>query len=136
MAGHTGIKRHLLFWTAVYLYHVVRLSFLFPAKQLLINPWIILLSSFRWGVISNLIFSYTIIYFLIPKFFQKEICAFATSVLFLFTSIFCLNVLYSLMDTRWHMQLNYSSTSIYIPERQYHTRVRQSTTYLRLIIIP
>ncbi len=66
------IKRHLLFWTAFYIYQVVRVSFLFPTARIWESVQVILVSSFTWGLIHNLFFTYTIAYYLVPKFFLKR----------------------------------------------------------------
>lgn len=66
------IKRHLLFWTAFYIYQVVRVSFLFPTAHVWESVPVILISSFTWGLIHNLFFTYTTTYYLVPKFFIKR----------------------------------------------------------------
>jgi sensor histidine kinase YesM len=67
------IGRHFLFWLVIYLYHVIRSSFLFPpgTKFSIMIP-IIMLGSFTWGVLINMFISYTVVYYLVPKFFQKK----------------------------------------------------------------
>jgi len=66
------IKRHLLFWTVVFLYHLVRISLLFPPNQFWENPKPILLGALIWGLLGNMIISYSIVYYLIPNLFQKR----------------------------------------------------------------
>ena len=64
-------KRHLLFWLAVFLYHLVRIGIMIP-----ISDWNSLLSmlelSVFWGVIINMILCYTVVYFLVPKYIKKR----------------------------------------------------------------
>src|ERR1035438_9224746 len=67
------IKRHFLFWLVIYLYHIMRGTFLYPAgtKLLVLIPTIIL-PAFEWGVLINMFISYTTVYYLVPKLYQKK----------------------------------------------------------------
>ncbi|HEU0069357.1 MAG TPA: hypothetical protein VFQ26_08885, partial [Nitrospiraceae bacterium] len=60
-------KRHILFWLAVFFYHLVRIGLMMPG----INNWSafgkLLDFSFFRGVVPNILFTYSIVYFLIPK---------------------------------------------------------------------
>jgi len=64
-------KRHLLFWLAVFFYHLVRIGIMIP-----ISGWNSLLSMLELtvfhGVILNMILCYTVVYFLVPKYFKKK----------------------------------------------------------------
>jgi len=64
-------ERHLLFWLAVFFYHLVRIGLMMPG----IDSWaafgtLIEFSFFR-GVIPNILFSYCIVYYSIPRFFNR-----------------------------------------------------------------
>lgn len=65
------LKRHFLFWLTVFLYHLLRIGLMMPA----INKGNIFsfleLTAF-WGVIINMILCYSVIYILVPKYFQKK----------------------------------------------------------------
>jgi sensor histidine kinase YesM len=65
-------KRHLLFWAAVFLYHVVRIGLMMPAINS--RPAIISLLnySFTWGVLPNIFVAYLVAYYLIPKYFNHQ----------------------------------------------------------------
>jgi len=64
-------KRHILFWLAVFFYHLVRIGLMMPD----INNWSafgkLLDFSFFRGVVPNILFTYSIVYYLIPKFFNR-----------------------------------------------------------------
>ncbi len=66
------IRRHLVFWMAVFLYHFIRISFLYPANLFLENILSIILGALIWGVLLNVIFSCTVVYYLVPVFFVKK----------------------------------------------------------------
>ncbi len=92
------IKRHLLFWTVFYIYQVVRMSFLFPPDQILNKAPLILITALTWGVLHLVIISYTVVYYLVPKFFvKKKYVLFAVGVLFLFIVVFGLNLCHLLI---------------------------------------
>ena len=64
-------KRHLLFWLVVLLYHFARIGMMFPVINK--NSFLSLLElTFFWGLILNIFFSYSIVYYLIPKYFKKK----------------------------------------------------------------
>src|SRR6187549_2962252 len=64
-------KRHFLFWLVVLLYHFARISMMFPVINK--NSFLSLLElTFFWGLILNIFFSYSIVYYLIPKYFKKK----------------------------------------------------------------
>ncbi len=64
-------KRHFFFWLVVLLYHFARISMMFPVINK--NSFLSLLElTFFWGLILNIFFSYSIVYYLIPKYFKKK----------------------------------------------------------------
>ena len=64
-------KRHLLFWLVVLLYHFARIGMMFPVINK--NSFLSLLElTIFWGLILNIFFSYSIVYYLIPKYFKKK----------------------------------------------------------------
>ena len=65
-------KRHILFWLAVFLYHLVRISFIFPVINNMQSLRSLLGNAFSWGIILNIFFSYSIVYFLIPRYFNRK----------------------------------------------------------------
>ena len=87
------ISRHFLFWLIVFLYHFVRISFFFPSNQLLKNIVPVFWATLIWGTILNMIFSYTIVYYLVPRFYEKKkYVVFAIGVLLLFIIQFILGI--------------------------------------------
>ena len=96
------IKRHLLFWAIFYIYQVVRMSFLFPPDQILKKAPLILITALMWGVLHLVIISYTVVYYLVPKFFvKKKYVLFTVGVLLLFIGVFGLNILYNLITKQF-----------------------------------
>src|ERR1700737_2207610 len=65
-------KRHLFFWLAVFLYHLVRIGLMYPPEKLRSNPYSLLEMTLYWGVLINMLFSYPIVYFMVPKYFKKK----------------------------------------------------------------
>lgn len=64
-------KRHFLFWLAVFSYQLLRIGIMLP-----ISGWhsffsLLELSIFM-GIITNMSFSYTITYFLVPRYFKNR----------------------------------------------------------------
>lgn len=64
-------QRHFVFWLAVFFYHLVRIGIMMPG----INNWsafgkLVEFSFFR-GVIPNILFTYSVVYYLIPKCFKR-----------------------------------------------------------------
>jgi sensor histidine kinase YesM len=66
------IKRHAAFWAVIFLYHLLRIGIMYPPERISYYLPAILELAIYWGVLSNMALSYTIIYFLIPRFFQKK----------------------------------------------------------------
>ena len=65
-------KRHVLFWLIVFLYHIVRISMIYAQEKLWESRWSLLEMAFYWGVVINVLFTYTITYYLVPKYFNKR----------------------------------------------------------------
>src|SRR5215204_1507330 len=66
------LKRHFLFWLAVFVYHVVRVGMMMPEVS---NPSAVralLNYSLTWGVLPNLFISYLVAYYLVPKYFNHQ----------------------------------------------------------------
>ena len=64
-------ERHFLFWLVVLLYHFARIGMMFPVINK--NSFLSLLElTIFWGLILNIFFSYSIVYYLIPKYFKKK----------------------------------------------------------------
>ena len=75
-------KRHLLFWLAVFLYHVVRIGMMMPSINSISAIRPVLNYSLTWGVLPNMFVSYLIAYYLIPKYFNRHrYLAFAISII-------------------------------------------------------
>lgn len=93
------VKRHLLFWGVVYLYQLVRMSFLFPPDKLWNQMPSLLLGSLIWGILLNMIFSYLIVYYLIPKFFaKKKYILFVIGVLLVWLIVFILGIINNILN--------------------------------------
>lgn len=96
----TRIKRHVIFWATFYIYQVVRMSFLIPPEKIWEKAPLLLVNGLTWGVFHLILFSYTIVYFLVPKFFTtKKYFRFIVGILVLYIFVFGLNVLYNLITT-------------------------------------
>ena len=65
-------KRHFLFWLAVFLYHLVRIGLMYPPEKLRTDLFSLLEITLYRGLLINILFSYAIVYFLIPRYFQKK----------------------------------------------------------------
>ena len=92
------IKRHVLFWTSFYLYQVLRMSFLFPPNHIWDGAPIILLSSLVWGLFHVMFITYTVTYYLIPKFFvKKKYILFGLCILGLFVAMFWYDFFYIML---------------------------------------
>jgi hypothetical protein len=87
-------KRHLLFWLAVFLYHVMRVGLMMPEVSSASALRALLNYSLTWGVLPNLFVSYLVAYYLVPKYFNRQrYIAFAFSILLLIV-ILVANVLF------------------------------------------
>ena len=64
-------KRHFLFWLAVFCYQFLRIGIM-----LHVSGWSSFFSMLEltvfWGLVINMIFSYSITYFLVPRYFRKR----------------------------------------------------------------
>ncbi len=109
------IQRHAAFWCLFYIYQVIRMSFLFPANQLSEKLLVLLSGALKWGIFTNAIFCYTVIYFLIPKFFSKKrYIIFALALLLLYVVLFCLNLLYDFKNIHFISAVGTTSQQPYI----------------------
>lgn len=78
------------------------MSFLFPPDQILKKAPLILVTALIWGVLHLVIISYTVVYYLVPKFFvKKKYVLFTVGVLLLFIGVFGLNILYNLITKQF-----------------------------------
>ncbi len=92
-------RRHLAFWMAVFLYHFIRISFLYPPNLFLKDLMSIISGALIWGVLFNVIFSCAVVYYLIPAFFvKKKYIQFTVYLLSLFIVLLALNVLNMLIN--------------------------------------
>ncbi len=95
-------ERHFLFWLTVFLYHFVRISFFFPPNHFPKNALPIFWAALIWGTIFNMIFSYTIVYYLVPRFYEKrKYVLFAIGVLLLFIIVFILAILQAMANKQF-----------------------------------
>lgn len=93
------IKRHVIFWIVFYVYQVVRMSFLIPDEKLAASLGNLLINSARWGVFFNVLFTYSITYYLIPIFFEKKrYFLFGLAIACLFMVIFGLSFFSSMVS--------------------------------------
>ena len=91
------IKRHFLFWFIFYIYQVVRMSFLFPTEHLFENLPLIFLTGLIWGVGHIMLISYTVVYYLVPKFYiKRKYAIFILNIFLLFILVFGFNILYNI----------------------------------------
>src|SRR4249919_339330 len=75
-------ERHLLFWLAVFLYHVVRIGMMMPAINNTSAIRALLNYSLTWGVLPNMFIAYLVAYYLVPKYFNRQrYIAFAISII-------------------------------------------------------
>jgi hypothetical protein len=65
-------KRHFLFWLVVFFYHLLRIGIMMPA----VNTWDSMFLLFRYAIMNAMIINpfltYSIAYFLIPKYFNRK----------------------------------------------------------------
>ncbi len=108
--------RHFLFWLAIFLYHFIRISFLFPPNRLLENIKPILLGALIWGTVCNVIFSYTIVYYLIPRFYiKRKFAFFAAGMSVLCITMFLVATFNILVNSRMHNAIGGNSlNSVYL----------------------
>ena len=95
------LLRHFLFWLVVFCYHFIRISFFYPPVHLLENIKPIFLGAIIWGTLPNMVFSYTIVYYLVPRFFMKrKYFLFGTGVFLLFIVISIFGMLNSILNSQ------------------------------------
>ncbi len=96
------IKRHLVFWGTFYVYQVVRMSFLFPPDNLWNSITLLLISSMVWGLFHNILFTYALAYYVVPRFFmKKKYLSFAGSLVMLVFILAGYNFLYTLIAKKF-----------------------------------
>ncbi len=109
------IKRHVIFWTAFYLYQVLRMSFLFPPNHIWDGAPIILLSSLVWGLFHVMLITYTVTYYLIPKFFvRKKYILFGLCILGLFVAMFWYDFFYVMLVKKFTHAIGTTKEQPYI----------------------
>ena len=95
------IRRHLVFWTAVFLYHFIRISFMYPSNLFLKDILSIIFGALIWGVLFNIIFSFVVVYYLVPEFFvKKKYIQFTIYLVALFIIVLALGLLNILINTQ------------------------------------
>ena len=106
------VKRHFVFWLSIFFYHCMRLSLLFPADHLRENIPSVIIGSLTWGVLTNMIISYTTVYYLVPKYFLKrKFVQFTTYLLLLFV----VAMTFGMFMTQINRPLNNSISSATTP---------------------
>src|SRR6185503_3954315 len=65
-------KRHFFFWLAVFLYHFVRIGLMFPPINSYRLLFSVLENTVSWGLMPNLFVTYTIAYYLIPRYYNRN----------------------------------------------------------------
>ena len=65
-------KRHLIFWSVVFLYHTVRIGLMFPPDRVLKDIVAVFNLVAFMGILVNVITCYTVAYFLVPRFYMKR----------------------------------------------------------------
>ena len=65
-------KRHFLFWLAVFFYHLVRIGIMMPAVNTIHSALLLFQFTIQHAMIVNPVLTYSIVYFLIPKFFNRK----------------------------------------------------------------
>ena len=65
-------KRHLLFWLAVFLYHLVRIGMMMPEVNNAPAIRALLNFTLTWGLFPNMFITYLVAYYLIPKYFNRQ----------------------------------------------------------------
>ena len=81
-------KRHFLFWLVVFLYHLLRIGIMMPALNNMSSFYSLLKFTFLHAMITNPFFTYVIVYYLMPKFFNhKRYFLFAFGIVMVFAVI-------------------------------------------------
>lgn len=93
------LKRHLVFCLSIFLYHFIRIGIIYPPDHFFEDILSILLAALIWGVLFNIIISYTMLYYLIPFFFvKKKYLLFVINTLALFIAMIGLALLNSAIN--------------------------------------
>jgi two-component system LytT family sensor kinase len=92
-------KRHFLFWLAVAIYQCLRIGIMMPIKNW--NSFLSILELvFFWGIIMNMLLSYTVVYFIFPRYFKrKKYIQFVTAVLLTFIAIQVIGFIHTIIIT-------------------------------------
>lgn len=107
--------RHILFWLAVFFYHFIRISFFYPPAHLLENIKPVFFGALTWGTIFNMIFSYTVVYYLVPKFYmKKKYVLFAAGVLLLFIFSFLFAGLQAIVNRQMSVAIGLNSLNTFL----------------------
>ena len=105
------LKRHFIFWLAVFSYHFVRISLFYPPNHFLENIRSIFFGALIWGTLLNMIISYTIVYYLVPRFFMKKKYAlFATGLLLLFIIVLMLAIINAIINKQMTVAIGMTAT--------------------------
>ena len=90
-------KRHFLFWLAVFFYHLVRIGIMFPSLNMhTLGP--LVLHTLRWGLLPNLFLTYSIVYYLIPKYFnQRKYISFVAGILLVIVIVQFYGIIHNLI---------------------------------------
>jgi sensor histidine kinase YesM len=64
-------KRHFLFWLAVFFYHLLRIGIMMPGINSG-NLFFLFELIIFWGVMINMMLTYSIVYFVVPRYFDKK----------------------------------------------------------------
>jgi sensor histidine kinase YesM len=65
-------KRHFLFWLVVFFYHLLRIGIMMPAVNTLDSMLLLFRYTMMNAMITNPFLTYSIVYFLIPKYFNRK----------------------------------------------------------------
>jgi hypothetical protein len=65
-------KRHFLFWLVVFFYHLLRIGIMMPAVNTLHSMFLLFRYAIMNAMIVNPFLTYSIAYFLIPKYFNRK----------------------------------------------------------------
>lgn len=92
------IRRHLLFWLVVWLYHLLRIGIMFPGFKSASAIYSFLELTLFWGVLMNVIVSYSVVYYLVPRYFLKrKFVSFGLGIVVLFFIIQTLGAFHSFL---------------------------------------
>ena len=91
--------RHIIFCLAVLLYHVLRIGLMYPLENIWSDmPSLLGISLYR-GILITMLFSYIIVYFLVPRYYmKKKYIRFAVGVLLAFAFSQFLSVIYRILE--------------------------------------